>query len=131
MKIHHIGYLVSCINDTKGKFMSLGYTPEKGMEYDCSRDIFIQFMINGTYRIELVQPASEVSPYNSAMKRFKNLPYHICYETPDVDMEIETLIKSGFKLTQAPQEAPCINNHRVAFLQSPDMGIIELLEMED
>ncbi len=131
MRIHHIGYLVKDISISIQKFIQLGYIEESQREYDKDRDIFVQFIVNDLYRIELVQPASADSEYYSAMRRFKNLPYHICYETGDIYRTIEDLRNNGFRLSQEPREAPCIRNQRVAFMQNPEIGIIELIEIQE
>ncbi|MCR4591434.1 MAG: VOC family protein [Lachnospiraceae bacterium] len=129
MKVHHVGYLVKSIDDSREQFLQLGFTAETEKEYDGIRDIFIQFFLNGDYRVELVSPASDGSRFFPALKRFKNLPYHICYETDNMEESIRELSDRGFALSQTPENAPCINNKRVAFLQCPEMGIIELLEV--
>ena len=130
MEVHHIGYLVKNIDDSRIKFLELGYEAETSKEYDDIRGIYIQFLVNGNYRVELIEPASEKSQFHSALKRFRNLPYHICYVTEDIDGSIDEYAMKGFMLSQAPELAPCIGNRRVAFMQSPTMGIIELLEKE-
>lgn len=130
MMIHHIGYLVKNIEKSRKKFTALGFIDECEVQYDGRRDIYIQFLINGDYRVELVQPAGEDSTYMAAMKRFKNLPYHMCFTTSDLDESIDKYkTQQGFILSKEPEIASCLNNKRVAFMQHPVVGIIELLEV--
>ncbi len=131
MKIHHVGYLVGDIEKSKVIFERLGYCLEGDKGYDNNRDIYIQFMRNEQFLLELVEPASVDSPLFSAMKRFKNLPYHICYETSDINTTIGKLGQEGFRLSRQVEPAVCIGNRNVAFMQSPEIGIIELLEKEE
>ena len=128
MEVHHVGYLVTDIDRSLGHFILLGFDKETNKQYDEYRDIYILFLVNGAMRVELVQPASERSEFYGMLKKFKNLPYHICYITNNMSDSINMFKKEGFALTQSPQCATAIDNRKVAFLLNPDIGIIELLE---
>lgn len=131
MQIHHIGYLVKDIQKSTKEFLELGYTLEQAVRYDDLRKASINFLINGTYRIELIEPdAKAESPLVPLLKRFKNAPYHICYEAEDFGQAIEGLTGIGYLVTDEPAPAPCIEGRSVAFLMSPAAGLIELLEKE-
>ena len=84
MKIHHVGYLAKSIDKTEKKFFELGYEVEQPTKYDEIRDIKIEFLRNGDYRVELIEPASKNSPLYPLLKNYKNSPYHICYVTDDL-----------------------------------------------
>ncbi len=129
MKIHHVGYLTKNIEKTRAKFLELGYTVEAPVAYDDIRKINIEFLINGDYRVELVQPMDAESPMYPLLKRYKNTPYHFCYEVVDLDKSIADLSDKHYTVIQEPAPAPCIEGHRVAFLNNISMGIIELVEM--
>lgn len=128
MKIHHIGYLAKNIKKTEQKFFELGYQVEKATKYDEIRDINIEFLVNGDYRVELIEPMSENSPMFPLLKRFKNTPYHFCYEVDDIDEAIAELSEKNYTVIQEPDIAPCIEGKKVAFLNNINMGIIELVE---
>ncbi len=129
MKIHHVGYLAKNIEKTRKKLLELGYTVEKPVKYDEIRQINIEFLVNGDYRVELIQPMSEESPMYPLLKRFKNAPYHFCYEVADLDASVEELSSKGYTVIQEPEIAPCIEEKRVVFLNNISMGIIELVEI--
>ena len=131
MKVHHIGYLVKNIEKTRVKFLGLGYEVERPVKFDAIRDVNIEFLINGGYRVELIQPLSETSPMYPLLKRYKNSPYHICYEVDDLNKAVEELSGSGYTVIQEPEVAPCIDDKKVAFLTNISMGIIELVEIRD
>lgn len=133
MQIHHVGYLVKSIRNAVKEFEHLGFlteTDEEGRHivYDGYRQIYIAFMINGPYRIELVEPAGQDSPIYGLLKKYKNSPYHICYVAQDFDQEIKNLEESGWILFQPPSKAPAIQNRRVAFLMNTGIGMIEVVE---
>ena len=129
MKIHHVGYLAKNIEKTRKKFLELGYTVERSVDYDDIRDINIEFLVNGDYRVELIQPMSENSPMYPLLKHYKNSPYHFCYEVEDMEAVIKELEDKHYTVIQAPNTAPCIDGRRVTFLNNISMGIIELVEI--
>jgi methylmalonyl-CoA/ethylmalonyl-CoA epimerase len=129
MKIHHIGYLAKNIEKTEKKFFELGFTVERSTKYDQIRDINIEFLINGDYRVELIQPMSKESPMYPLLQRFKNTPYHFCYEVDDIESAIQELSDKHYTVIQNPDIAPCIDDKKVAFLNNISMGIIELVEL--
>ncbi len=129
MKIHHVGFLAKNIEKTEKKFFELGYEVESPTAYDEIRKINIEFLVNGGYRVELIQPMSEESPMYPLLKRFKNSPYHFCYEVENLDAAVEELSGKGYTVIQEPEIAPCIEGKKVAFLNNISMGIIELVEI--
>ena len=106
----------------------MGYAVERKKAYDALRRVYISFLVNGGYRVELVEPDGENSPLYPLLKRYKNTPYHICYTAKDVAQAGKILTENGYAVLQDIQEAPCIDNRNVIFLTNPDMGIVELVE---
>ena len=132
MKIHHIGYLVDNIENAAREFEKLGFSRRGEVLEDTSLEIYILFLYNNEQAVELIQPVSEKSPVYGLRKKYRNSPYHICYETDDLPGEIETMTNpnSGYILIQPPKPAPAIPNcPNVAFLMNSHIGIIELVEM--
>lgn len=127
MKIHHIGYAVKDIYKAYESFKQLGYLKETDIIRDDKRKIYIQFLVKDGYKIELVSPAEKGSAVEKLLKR-GNTPYHICYEVLNMDMEIEEFEKNGYTLVENPETAPAIENRKVVFMFSIDMGLIELVE---
>lgn len=129
LKVHHIGYLVKKIESAVRSFQELGYEIVQDTVYDEIRKVNICFLQKNGYRIELVSPVSDDSVVSSLMKRFKNSPYHICYETEHFDEDYQALSNGGFISIDTPTPAPALQNRKVVFLTSPLMGMIELLEI--
>ena len=129
MKIHHIGYLTKNLSKTQQQMNELGFEVEQEASYDAGRGVNIAFLVSGDYRIELIEPASKESPLYPLLKRYKNTPYHICYEVSNLSGTIAEFEQKGYSVIQQPQEAPCIGQHKVAFLMHINVGMIELLEM--
>lgn len=129
LTVHHIGYLVKNIEKSAAAFQSLGYQTETAIIYDDIRKIDICFLIKDQYRIELVSPTSEDSVVAGLIKKYKNSPYHICYESQDFDKDISYLASNGYCVIGEPTKAPAISDRKVVFLMHSQHGMIELLDM--
>lgn len=127
LSVHHIGYLVKKIEKAKQAFLSLGYQVEQEIVYDDIRKVDICFLSKDGYRIELVSPAAETSVVAGLMKKYKNSPYHICYETADFEAALTELTAGGFIAIDTPTPAPALDGRDVVFLTNASMGMIELL----
>lgn len=128
LKTHHIGYLVKNIDKATRQFETLGYEIEFPSKYDDIRKVNIAFLTKDGYRVELVSPVSEESVAYNLLKKYKNSPYHICYESENFENDILELTQNGYVAIDEPTPAPCIDGRRVTFLMNSVLGMIELLE---
>ena len=81
MQVHHIGYLVSDMNEAVQEFAKLGYSVSQSTLYDPLRLINICFMRNDATVVELIEPAENCRLFTKLQKRIGNAPYHIGYIT--------------------------------------------------
>lgn len=130
LKIHHVGYLVKKMDAAIRSFQSLGYRVTQDTVYDDIRKVNICFLQKDGYCIELVSPASKDSVVSGLMKKYKNSPYHICYETENFEQDYMTLVSDGFTAIDEPTPAPALQNREVVFLMSPFTGMIELIKQQ-
>lgn len=128
LKVHHIGYLVKKIEAAISTFEKLGYRTMQATVYDDIRKVNICFMEKDGYCIELVSPASGDSIVSGLMKRFKNSPYHICYETGNFEEDYMTLVSDGFMAIDTPTPAPALQGREVVFMTHASVGMIELIK---
>lgn len=128
LQIHHIGYLVKKMDAAIRTFKNLGYEVEQDTVYDDIRKVNICFLQKDGCRIELVSPASEDSVVAGLIKKYKNSPYHICYESENFDEDYQALLSNGFLSIDTPTPAPALHNKEVVFLTNPSMGMIELIK---
>lgn len=135
MKVHHIGYLVKNMDKAIAAFHTLGYQEYsyvgENVVYDEYRKCDICFLKRDgedASAVELVAPKGPESPVFNLLKKYKNTPYHICYECDNLEEEMGRLETEGWMLFQEPLTAPAIAGRRVAFLISAAAGIIELVE---
>lgn len=127
LKIHHIGYLVKKIEKARQTFESLGYHTEQDTVYDDIRKVDICFLTKDGYRVELVSPVSEESVVAGLLKKYKNCPYHVCYETADYEAACAELTANGFLAIDTPTPAPALGGREVTFFSSALIGMVELL----
>ena len=128
LQIHHIGYLVKKMDAAIRSFKDLGYEVFQDTVYDDIRKVNICFLQKDGCRIELVSPASEDSVVAGLIKKYKNSPYHICYESENFDEDYQSLLSNGFLSIDTPTPAPALQNKEVVFLTNPSMGMIELVK---
>ena len=127
LKVHHIGYLVKKMDKAIRNFETLGYQIFQDTVYDDIRKVHICFLQKDGYLVELISPAAEDSVVSGLMKKYKNSPYHICYETKAFEQDYQMLLASGFTAIDTPTPAPALQNRDVVFLMSSSAGMIELL----
>lgn len=127
LKIHHIGYLVKKIEKAKNTFESLGYLTRQDTVYDDIRKVNICFVEKDGYLIELISPVSDDSVVSGLLKKYKNSPYHICYETDNLETAFADLTSNGFTAIDTPTPAPALDGRKVVFLTSSAIGMVELL----
>lgn len=130
LSVHHIGYLVKKIEKAQQAFLALGYHIEQETVIDNLRKVKICFLVKDGYRVELISPVSADSVVSGLMKKYKNSPYHICYETANLEDSIAELTAGGFLAIDTPTPAPALGGRRVVFLTGSSTGMIELLETE-
>lgn len=128
LKVHHIGYLVKKIDAAIKEFTGLGYTIRQATVYDDIRKVNICFMEKDGYVVELVSPTDSESVVAGLLKKYKNSPYHICYETQNLEKELALLTENGYTAIDTPTPAPALEGRRVVFLMNASLGMIELLE---
>lgn len=128
LTIHHVGYLVKKIEKAIKTFEKLGYSIEQETVYDDIRKVNICFLIKDGYRVELISPTCGESVVSGLIKRYKNSPYHICYETSDFDQAYSELTENGFAAIDTPTAAPALSGREVVFLTSPVIGMVELIK---
>ena len=126
-KAHHIGCLTEDITQSLLHYKSLGFESISEIYPIAAQKVNVCFVeIQSNFYLELV----EFHPENAALKRiFKNSNpyYHVGYLTENVPTAIKMLENEGFRLVnQFNSEA--FKNKLCAFLYSPEMHLIELIE---
>lgn len=130
MKIDHIGYVVKNIYEAIKQLEVLGFQFGSVVN-DTDRNIQISFGKNGNYCVELVCPLAQGkdSPADIYLSKIGPTPYHVCYQSENLENDIETLKRQGFKLIVNPASAAAFGGRRVAFMASLGTGLMEIVEV--
>jgi methylmalonyl-CoA/ethylmalonyl-CoA epimerase len=81
-------------------------------------------------RVELIAPLGTDSPVSQIIATSGGGLYHLCFETADLDAELDRLRRLGFVPTGAPKPAVAFGGRRVVFLYNRVAQLIELVEAE-
>lgn len=129
MKIDHIGYAVKRIDRAITAFQKLGYEFEPAID-DKDRNVKLAFGSKDGYRIELVAPLDKKleSPVDQYLSNAVGTPYHICYESDNLDAEIEELKAQGNKVVIEPRPAVAFGGRKVVFMMNIGFGLMEIVE---
>lgn len=138
MKIDHIGYLSKDIYASINAFKTLGYTQVTEIFRDdiensdgSKRNVFICFLENNGTKVELVSPIDETSDVHDRLQRHGEGPYHICYQTQNLETAITDLKKNMWLVLKPPTPAIAFDNANVAFLVKKGVGLIEVVEIKE
>ena len=127
-KIHHIGFLAKNLEKTAKDFESMGYE-RNGGGFDPIQKAEILFMNMDGVNVELVVPSEDSEVY-PLLKKYRNAPYHICYDVENLEQAIEEFVKQGYALFRPAVKAVAISETaRVAFLMGRNVGMVELVEL--
>lgn len=134
MTFHHIGIACFDIDESSRFYILQGYTKTDTV-YDPIQNVNICFLHDsecgsgeGRARIELVSPMDSTSPVNKILQKNGVSPYHICYETENLEERISELKKQKFIMVSKPSPAVAFSGKRVCFMFSKHTGLIELVE---
>jgi methylmalonyl-CoA/ethylmalonyl-CoA epimerase len=97
-KIHHIGIAVHNLDQA-----IIFYRDTLGLHVHATAEIADQgvraaLLTIGQSEIELLQPLSHDSPVGKFLERKGEGLHHICFQTPDVDADLDVLKQKGVEL---------------------------------
>lgn len=127
MKLNHIGYITDQIEGTRNRFLSLGYTAGKTINFEAHKCRICFLHKDDETAIELVEPYEE----NKSLRRLlKNgvTPYHVCCEVENIAESIKELEQNGFVSLSSPLPAPAFEGRKICYLWNREVGYMELVE---
>ena len=129
LKLHHVGIAVEKIEKARDRYELLGYVERTRIIHDPTQTAYVQFfnLPGADHYIELVAPDGPQSKLSNAITRKQPLN-HLCFVTPDIAGTCSALDGQGWRLISEPTPAVAFDQRRIAWLASPDMLIVELVE---
>ena len=130
LSFHHIGMACFDIDKTSAYYETIGYAKTEIVVDPLQNVKVCVLQKEGSPTIELLAPVDDKSPVCGILKKSGVSPYHICYQTSDMNATILELRNKRFT---PPLGFPKMSNvflHKVCFLYHKDVGLIELIEIE-
>jgi len=130
MKLHHIGIVVSKIEDSVDElkkylnFQNISLPTPVG-----SQKVNVCFLNVGEPYLELIEPTSPDSPIAEYASKGGGI-HHLCFEVKDIHKEIDTMSKKGATVLVSPVKG--FDERLIAFvdlnMKNTKCGLIEFLE---
>jgi methylmalonyl-CoA/ethylmalonyl-CoA epimerase len=129
LTLHHIGIVVTQIDESRSLYDFLGYEPATPIIHDPIQTAYVRFLRlpGADHYIELVAPDSPDSLLAAAAAKKQPLN-HLCYATPDIVKTCELLQSDHWRLISEPTLSVAFSPRKIAWLISPTRLIIELVE---
>ncbi|MGB9433274.1 MAG: VOC family protein [Candidatus Acidiferrum sp.] len=132
-KLHHIGFVVSSIQESAQPFaQSLGASWDGKIIFDPVQRVRVSFFKGRNITdplIELVEPGEAESPVAGFLERGGGL-HHLCYEVQDLDAHLAFCKSAGTIIIRQPVPAVAFDGRRIAWGISKKKLLLEFLEAE-
>tara|TARA_B100001540_G_C15184735_1_gene363662 strand:- start:8 stop:412 length:405 start_codon:yes stop_codon:yes gene_type:complete len=130
MKLHHVGIVVSNIQESLGALTNfLEFEETTVPTLIESQKVNVCFLKTSDIFLELIEPANNDSP----VKNFSNSGggfHHLCFEVEDISKALETMRKNGARIIVEPTNG--FENRQIAFvllnMKNTNCNLIELAE---
>jgi methylmalonyl-CoA/ethylmalonyl-CoA epimerase len=126
-RFHHLGLACRDLERELGTWLRLGYRPDGEAFVDPVQKVRGQFITGLGPRLELLAPAGPGSPVEGVLERGGNL-YHQGFEALDFDAALAALREAGVRMIHGPSPAVAFGGRRIAFLMTPTLNLIEIIE---
>ena len=129
LKLHHIGYAVRELDSSLTAFKAMGAKFFRESQ-DVERNIRFDFAYLDDNLIELVSPIDDelTCDISGYLQKQPTTPYHICYETENIDNTINYLRKHGFRPVGKKITSDIYGYNSVGiFMFSVGTGLIEII----
>jgi methylmalonyl-CoA/ethylmalonyl-CoA epimerase len=130
LKFKHLGVAVPDLSKALAVYRDVfGYRMLSGPYADPVQKVSVCFLGGATNepQIELVAPLTEGSPVQNILKKGGG-PYHLCYESDNLDDAMAELVAKGCLIVSEPVPAVAFAGRRIAWLFTPTRQLLELVE---
>lgn len=127
-KFHHLGYTVADIPATAAQFALWGYETSETL-YDEALTVELCYLTKpGSPTIELIHQHNEASLEEELLRKNGTMPYHVAYETDDIEAACRELESAGYNRLFATVPVKALDGTLICYLHHPAIGYIELVE---
>lgn len=130
-RLHHVGFVVSSIQDCAQSFaLALGATWDGNIISDPLQNVRVTFFhgrASADALIELVEPGGPDSPVTRFLTKGGGL-HHLCYEVENLESHLETCRSVGTIIIRPPVPAVAFSGRRIAWGITKNRLLVEYLE---
>ena len=127
-RFHHLGYTVDDIKTTASQFAMWGYQAGEVI-FDDDLTVDLCYLTKaGCPTIELVHQRNPSSLEMSLLRKTGVMPYHVGYETDNMETACAELVALGYEQLFNPVPVKALNSIRICYFHHPTIGYVELLE---
>ena len=131
LKLHHIGFVVSSIQDCAESFAhGLGASWDGKITFDPIQKVRVTFFEGRGSTdplIELVEPGEPESPVSRFLRHGGGL-HHLCYEVEDLESHLNFCKSFGTIILRPPAPAVAFDGRRIAWAMTKKKLLLEFLE---
>ncbi len=132
MVIDHIGIVVRTLEQAiiEANTM-LGYRQITDIVTNARQKVRVVFLSKeDSTTIKLIEPTEPRSPvFQFALKG--GGVHHLCFRCEDVAAEVARMGAQGFRILASPQPGDAFENHKIAFIYAPPLGLnLELIDTD-
>jgi methylmalonyl-CoA/ethylmalonyl-CoA epimerase len=131
LKLHHVGFVVSSIQESAESFArSLGATWDGNIVFDPIQKVRVSFFQGRNTvdpLIELVEPGGPESPVSRFLEHGGGL-HHLCYEVKDLESHLAFCKSVGTIIIRPPVPAVAFGGRRIAWVMTKKRLLMEFLE---
>ena len=131
LKLHHVGFVVSSIEECAESFaLSLGATWNGNVVFDPVQNVRVAFFQGHNPSdplMELVEPGGPESPVAQFAEHRGGL-HHLCYEVNDLDLQLRFCRSVGTRIIRPPVPAVAFGGRRIAWGITKKRLLMEFLE---
>ncbi len=114
VRLHHVGYVVSDIDEAAGHYRSLGFGEGERHEIPEQKIIAMTFRAGAGW-MELIQPTDPDGPIAAFMAKRGEGVHHVAYQVEDIEAKLAELKAAGVQLIdEVPRTGA--HNWRIAFI---------------
>ena len=130
-KLHHIGFVVTSIQNTVGAFADLLQADwDTHIFHDPNQGVRVTFL-KSRYAVdplwELVEPADEKSPVQSFAAKGGGM-HHVCYLVDNMEEALTRSRGLGAIITRQPMPAVAFAGRHIAWIYTKNRLLLEYLE---
>jgi methylmalonyl-CoA/ethylmalonyl-CoA epimerase len=131
LKFHHVGIAVNDVEKSRGIYEAMGYECSDVKDDPAQKVALVSCARSNEPLIELICPTADDAPCSRYLSVNGPGPYHVCYETSDIDNSIKAFANSSIRyktVSNSPAKSVLFPDSVFMFIYVPDVGLVELIQ---